>query len=158
MANKTLPETGARGTLNRPPGRPNSTQASSPSPAIDQGASQFRTEISTFITKIGPTQVLYGGSRIWAQITVTLETAGPACVGTKSNLTPVLSGKGILLETLVPKTFTIAKGDALYVAANSISRIKLEVQPVPWLEQLAGTLSGVGNAFSLLFQRLRGGK
>lgn len=142
--------------LNRPPGRPDGTIAKSPSPALEQGGTQFRTELSTFITKIGPTEILYDGTRIWAQVTVTLETAGPVAIGTKQNITPVLSGKGILLETLEPKTITIAKGDKLFIASNAISRVKVEIQPVPWLEQLAGTLSQVPAGFTALFARLRG--
>lgn len=154
MATRPPIKTAPRSTLNRPPGRPNPTQASSPSPALDQGGTQFRTELTTLITKIGPTELVYDGTRIWAQVTLTLETAGPVAVGTRANLTPVLSGKGILLETLVPKTFTIAKGDKLYMASNAVSRIKFELAPVPWLEQLAGTLSRVADGFVSLFSRL----
>lgn len=154
MPPRNIRRASSQSTLNRPPGRPDSTQATSPSPALDQGGSQFRTELSTFITKIGPTETLYDGTRIWAQVTVTLETAGPVAIGTRANITPVLSGKGILLVTGVPKTVTIAKGDKLYVASNAISRIKLELQPVPWLEQLTGTLSGVGQVLVNIFTRL----
>jgi hypothetical protein len=95
---------------------------------------------------------LYSGDRTWARITVTLETAGPVAIGTKANITPVLSGKGILLRTGVPKTFDIAKGDNLYIASNAVSRLSLEIQPLPWLEQMAGSISMVADAIVKLLQ------
>ena len=56
---------------------------------------------------------------------LTLENAGPVAVGTMSAITPVLSGKGELLETDVPRTFYIAKGTRLYIAATGVNRVKL---------------------------------
>src|SRR4029077_14352506 len=99
--------------LNRPPGRPNPRIATAPSPADQQGGGQFRTDLSTFFTKPGPSEKIYTGDRTWARVTVTLQTAGPVAIGTKATITPVLSGKGILLQTGVPKSFDIAKSDNL---------------------------------------------
>jgi hypothetical protein len=73
-------------------------------------------------------------------VILTLETAGPVAVSTKQQILPVLSGKGQLLETGVPLRFELAKGNRLWVATTSLNRIKVTVQPLPWLEQLAGLL------------------
>ena len=85
--------------------------------------------------------MLYNGDRMWARVILTLETAGPVAVGQSSQLQPVLSGKGQLLETGVPTPFTIAKGNRLYIAATGVNRVKVVVEPFPWLEQLTGLLN-----------------
>jgi len=114
-----------------------------PSPS----ASDNRTLATTYFTK-GPvngesTPILYNGDRLWAKVTVVLETAGPVAVGTAANLTPVLSGKGQLLQTNVPREFWISKGTRLFVAATGVNRLALTIEPAAWLEQIAGFLSGV---------------
>lgn len=115
-----------------------------PSPTI--AGAELHTEIYTYFAKPpidGKTNILYNGDRQYAQVILTLETAGPVAVSTKQNILPTLSGKGALLETNVPLSFFVAKGNRLYVATSSINRIKVTVQPVPWLEQLAGLLGGI---------------
>lgn len=117
-----------------------------PQPIAEQtGAGDIRTSITTYFTKApqpgGETPVLYNGDRNWARVTVMLETAGPVVVGNASSLLPVLSGKGQLLTTNIPVTFTIAKGTRLYIQSTGVNRVRLEVAPVPWLEQIA---AGVG--------------
>jgi hypothetical protein len=113
-------------------------------PSGDAGAGNNRSQLSTFFTKVPvvgePTTVLYSGDRLWADVTLTLETAGPVAVGTASQITPVLSGRGALLETGTPLTFRIAKGSKLYIAATAVNRVKMFIQPVPWLEQITGLL------------------
>jgi hypothetical protein len=130
-----------------PPASTGRTVAQSPTPAMQSGHSEHRTQFSTYLTKVpvvgeGP-EVLYNGDRQWAKVILTLETAGPVAVGQYQNITPVLSGRGILLETDVPYTFTIAKGTRLYVAATSVNRIKVVVEPFPWLEPITGLIGGV---------------
>lgn len=113
-------------------------------PSADLGKGQNRTQAFTWFTKVPvpgeSTPILYNGDRLWTRLVLTLETAGPVAVGTSSSLAPVLSGKGQTLETGVPTQFTIAKGTRLYVASSSVNRIKVTVEPVPWLEQITATL------------------
>lgn len=116
-------------------------------PASTPGDSDNRTFIDTFFTKVPVagegTQIVYNGDRIWARVTLTLETAGPVAVGNQAGIAPVLSGKGQLLETDVPVTFNIAKGTRLYVAAAGINRVKRVIEPIPWLETITGLVGGV---------------
>lgn len=115
-----------------------------PSPTV--AGAELATEINTYFAKPvtdGQPQVLYNGDRQYALVTLTLETAGPVVVSTKQNIIPVLSGKGALLETNVPLQFYLAKGNRLWVASTSVNRIKVMIQPIPWLEQLAGLLGGI---------------
>jgi hypothetical protein len=111
-------------------------------PADTTGKSDTRTLIYTYFTKLPDvgesTPILYNGDRLWAEVTLTLETAGPVAVGTMSAITPVLSGRGELLETGVPRSFKIAKGTRLYIAATGVNRVKVEISPYPWLETLTG--------------------
>jgi len=112
-------------------------------PSATVAGAELATEISTFFARPptdGQLPVLYNGDRQYAQVILTLETAGPVAVSTKQQILPVLSGKGSLLETGVPLAFTLAKGNRLWVATTSLNRIKVTVQPLPWLEQLAGLL------------------
>jgi hypothetical protein len=126
----------------------NRNVAATPIPGYNPQTVETTTEIFTYLTKAatdGQSQVLYNGDRQYAEITLTLETAGPVCIGNKQNLLPVLSGKGELLETGVPRSICIAKGNRLWVAATGINRIKVEVKPFAWLEQIAG-ISAAGTA------------
>lgn len=122
-----------------------------------QGTSSNKTDVSTYITKVGETDVVYDGSRLWAKVTLTLETAGPVAAGTKQNLLPVLSGAGIVLDTDVPIAFTISKGNQLYIAANAVSRIKIQIESFPWVEQIAGTVAQVADAATSFVKKYIGG-
>jgi hypothetical protein len=125
----------------------NRTVAQMPKPADTTGGSENRTFVDTYFTKAPvdgePTEIIYNGDRMWAKITLTLETAGPVAVGNSSSITPVLSGKGQLLETDVPAVFFISKGTRLYVAAAGINRVKRIVEAVPWLETITGLLGSL---------------
>lgn len=119
---------------------PNPYVATAPKPQEEQGRAEVRTYVQTYFTKIAETQILYNGDRQWAKITLTLETAGPVAVGTAQKISPVLSGKGILLATNEPITITVAKGTRLYVVSTSVNRVKVMVEALPWLEQITGLL------------------
>lgn len=116
--------------------------AKAPAPA--SAFTSDRSKYSTFVTKppeIGGQPVtIYSADRLWADVTLVLETAGPVAVGDAPNLGPVTSGKGILLPTGVPLTFRCAKATKLYVLSTAVNRIKVMVQPVPWQEQITGLL------------------
>jgi hypothetical protein len=113
---------------------------------VTTGGAENRIEVSTYLTKAGGSFVLYNGDRMWARVTLTLKTAGPVAVGQHANLTPVLSGRGQLLETGRATFFDIAKGNRLYIAATGVNPVSMVVEAYPWLETLtglAGAASGV---------------
>lgn len=126
--------------------------AQAPRPASETGAVDGRTLLQTYFTSLPnigeDTPILYNGDRLWARITLTLETAGPVAVGTQSNISPVLSGKGQLLQTGVPLTFDIMKGTRLYILSTGINRVKYSTAPIPWLEMIAGLVGRVVNALA----------
>lgn len=122
----------------------NRTIGSAPSPSSTIAAAELKTEIYTYFARPpqnGQCAVLYNADRLQAKVTLQLETSGPVAVGTKQNILPVRSGKGTLLETGEPTFFYLAKGERLYVAATSINRIKVTIEPIPWAEQIVGLLS-----------------
>ena len=134
MAKSKLPQTtvGDRG------------QATAPLPAVTLGGGATRSKYSTFFTKVPvsgtQTATIYEGDRLWVDVTLVLETAGPVAVSDMATVTPVLSGKGLLLPTGVPLTFRVAKSNKLYIASTAVNRVKVMIQPVPWLEQITGVL------------------
>lgn len=122
-----------------------------PQPAHETGSVDGRTLIQTYFTSLPnvgeATPILYNGDRLWARITLTLETAGPVAIGTQSNIDPVLSGKGQLLQTGVPVVFDVMKGTRLYVLATGINRIKFVTSPLPWLEMITGLVAQLVSVF-----------
>ena len=120
------------------------TEASVPVPSAR--TPENTTEIYTYIAKPQPDrypQIIYNGDRQNARVTLTLETAGPCAVGNKQNIYPVLSGKGVLLETGVPLILTIAKGNRVWIASTAANRVKVEVQPIPWQEQIVAIITAI---------------
>jgi len=98
------------------------------------------TESYTYITAVyqgGEAPILYNGDRQWATLELVLETAGPVVVGTRSDITPIFSGKGRLLQTNVPYRVTIAKTSRLWIVSTSVNRVAVTIAPPPWLEQIA---------------------
>jgi len=117
-------------------------------PSATIAGAELGTDVSTYFARPpidGQLPILYNGDRQYAQVILTLETAGPVAVGTRQQILPVLSGKGMLLETGVPLSFFLAKTNRLWVATTSINRIKVVVQPIPWLEQFAGLLGQIAH-------------
>jgi len=125
----------------------NRTVAQTTKPAETSGHGEHRSQIVTYFTKIPvigqPPEILYNGDRMWARVILTLETAGPVAVGQQSQIVPVLSGKGQLLETDVPTAFTIAKGNRIYIAATGVNRVKMVIEPYPWLEAITGLIGAL---------------
>lgn len=132
----------------------NRTKPSVPQPSTDFGKGDNRTQITTYFTKpdVRPTPILYNGDRMWARVTLTLETAGPVAIGNMAEITPVLSGRGQLLPANTPMTFTVAKGTRLYIASTSVNRVKVTIEPMPWLEQLTGLAGQISQNILALFQ------
>jgi hypothetical protein len=112
----------------------------------DIPAATGRSEISTYFTRVGGSQLLYQAEG-WVRLRLLLSTAGPVSVGSRDDVAPVLSGKGITLPTDVEVTFSLLKGNRVFIAAASVNRVRVIIEPVPWGEQIATML---GNTVSLL--------
>ena len=79
-----------------------------------------------------------------------LEGAGPVSVGSRDDVAPPLSGKGILLPTNVEITFPLTKGNRIFIAASAVNRGRFIIEPIPWLEQIS---TMVGQLVSLMSTR-----
>lgn len=119
------------------------TTAQVRAPAATTGQSENKIQIRTYLTTPGPSVVLYNGDRMWARLTLTLETAGPVAVGEQSAIVPVTSGKGQLLQAGVPTVFNVAKGNRIYIAANGVNRVSVVIESYPFLETITGLLTAL---------------
>lgn len=123
---------------------PDRTKGTAPTPQPKLAAGDNRSQIDTYFTKVNApgdaVPIIYNGERLWARVRLTLETAGPVAVGNSAQITPVLSGRGQLLETGKETEFILAKGTRLYIASTSVNRVKRTIEPLPWLEQIVGML------------------
>jgi hypothetical protein len=132
-------------------------QTSNPPSENPSAGQNNRALVDTYFTKPTATgegiDTIYTADRLWAKVTLTLETAGPVAVGTMSNIVPVLSGKGQLLQPGVPHEFLIAKGSKLYVASTSVNRISRTIEALPWLEQIAATITAIGQGIMALLNK-----
>ena len=104
-----------------------------------------RADVYTYFTEAGETKELYSAEN-WVRIKLELQTAGPVAVGTSALLTPVLSGRGMLLGTNVPFEAYLPKGTRFYIAAGAVNRVNVTIEPVPWLEQISGEIGRVAGA------------
>lgn len=98
------------------------------------------TEIYTYFTEIGGTQLLLTAQE-WLRVRLTLETAGPVAVGTRQQIDPVLSGKGVLLPVGQEVEFVLPRGDRLFITAASINRVKFITEAIPWLQAITAEIS-----------------
>lgn len=106
----------------------------------------YRTEIYTYFTRAnGETELLYSAEN-WVRIKLTLETAGPVAVGTSANLSPVLSGRGRLLDTNTEFEAYVPKGTRVSIVSETVNRVSVTVEPVPWLEQLSNQQNAAASA------------
>lgn len=143
MSTNRIPRAGAM-MMPTPATRPNATIAT-PQPVSGGAQMDRQTEVFTYNTAVGfvtpgQTPILYNGDRNWAEVTLVLDTAGPVVVGTRADLQPIFSGKGWTLTTGEPITFTIAKGNRLYIFSSAVNRVKVQIAPLPWLEQITAEL------------------
>lgn len=106
-----------------------------------------RTEVFTYFTTPGPTTLFYSAEN-WVRLKMTLETAGPVAVGQRADLTPVTSGKGRLLDIADEFEVILAKGTRFYIAAGSVNRVSVTIEPIPWLEQISGEVNRVASAIA----------
>lgn len=118
------------------------------------------TDIYTYFTKPnGKSELLYSAEG-WMRMELTLETAGPVAFSTREAVIPVLSGKGVLLDPDgEPKKFTLSKGDRIFIGAESVNRVTVVIEPVPFLEQITLLIeSGFGGLKGIMGAAFRGRK
>ena len=116
----------------------------------------MHTNIFTYFTFVGGSRLLYSAES-WTKIRLRLETAGPVAVSTRQEITPVLSGKGILLPVGIPIDFNIPKGDRLFITAGAINRVTVFTEPGQDDPELAATVSSkIAAALGLLGRIGRG--
>ena len=115
------------------------------------------SDIYTYFTRptTGKSELLYSAEE-WVRIWLSLETAGPVAVSTRQEIVPVLSGKGILLDDQ-PREFLLPRGDRLYIAAESINRVKFQIEAIPYLEailrQMDAGFGGIKGVFAAALRR-----
>lgn len=107
------------------------------------------------VVQAGPTSVLLV-TESWSTVRLTLRSAGPVAVGTASELMPIASGKGVLLQTDEPYVTNLPGGTRLYVAAGAINRLNVTIEPIPWMEQVAFQLEQIRGAVAGAAEMLRG--
>lgn len=132
----------------------NRNTATVQAPSATVAGAELTTEIYTYLAKppvAGQLPILYNADRQQTQLILELEGAGPVAISTKQQILPVLSGKGALLKTGQRTPFYLAKGQRLYVAASSINRISVTIQPIPWLEQITGLLGRLVSTITSFF-------
>lgn len=112
-----------------------------------------RTEVFTYFTRPGPTQLFYSAEN-WVRLKMTLETAGPVAVGQRADLTPVTSGKGRLLDIADEFEVILAKGTRFYIASGSVNRVSVTIEPIPWLEQISGEVNRVASSIAAAAQTI----
>lgn len=116
----------------------------------------MHSEIYTYFTFVGGSRLLYSAES-WTKVRLRLETAGPVAVSTRQEITPVLSGKGILLPVGVIIDFNLPKGDRLFITAGAIHRVTLFTEPGQDDPELASTVSAkIASALGLLARIGRG--
>ncbi len=119
-----------------PPSEAERMLPSSKGSETPQQLQTYSTEIFSYFTEsTNETQLLYSAEN-WVKIKLSLQTTGPVAVGTKEQLTPVLSGAGILLDTGVEFEAYLAKGTRFYITSQTVNRVNVTIEPIPWLEQL----------------------
>jgi len=120
-----------------------------------------RTEIYTYQTvPDGRSKLLYSAEST-VRVKMQLINAGPVAVGQREDISPVLSGKGILLSPgdgpIVD--FVLTKANRLYIVSESINQVKFIVEPFPYLDdilyQLEEGFSSLRGIFGSFFRRNR---
>ena len=123
------------------PGQPNYAKFAPP-PLPTVKLSDTKTRMNTYFTKPGETSLLYSAEG-WVFVRLTLEDAGPVSVGMDQNITPVLSGRGVLLPTNIERHFTMTKGDRIFIAAEAINRVSFTIEPMG-ISAILGAIMSLG--------------
>jgi hypothetical protein len=96
----------------------------------------YSTEVYSYFTVPTTESDLLYSAESWVKMKLTLETAGPVAVGTAANITPVLGGNGRLLDTSEEWEVILSKGTRIYVTSQTVNRLSVTIEPIPWLEQI----------------------
>jgi hypothetical protein len=96
----------------------------------------YRTDVYTYFTVPSREPFLLYSAENWVKIKLVLETSGAVAVGTAAEISPVLSGHGRLLDTDEEYETSIAKGTRFYIASETVNRVSVTIEPIPWLQQI----------------------
>lgn len=109
-----------------------------------------KTEIYTIVTDgTGITRLVHTANT-WVKIRLRLENAGSVVVGTRQEIAPVASGRGILLTVNEDEVFELNKGERLYIASETVNRVKTFISPIPYLLRMTAVMEASLQAISNL--------
>jgi len=115
----------------------------------------IKTDVYTYFTAPGGTSLLLSLPH-WSLVTLRLESAGPVTVGTREDLRPVGSGKGRLLPSNEDVKIVMVPLTRLYISADSLQRVSVQVEPYPWLFEILTAIRSVPPALTSMLARLLG--
>lgn len=96
----------------------------------------------------GTKEVFPGIEARWTLARITLQTAGGnVVIGFRQDLNPPGSGKGRQLVVGELVEIYVPPGQRLYYASDSVQRVAVSIEPVPWLQQI---LLGMSELMTLL--------
>lgn len=113
--------------------------------ATPQSTIDNRADLYVLFTVAGGTRLLVSVPQ-WTKITLRLETAGPVSVGTREQLDPTGSGKGRLLPTNEDVIVNLGPNTRFYYAAESLQRVSVHIEAIPWLQAIHEAVKGVARA------------
>jgi len=108
----------------------------------------FKTDMYTYFTRPTGQTTLVFSAETWVKVRLLLETAGPVAVGWRENLGPVLSGQGRLLPTGQEVWFAMPPGQRLYFASNTVDRVSVVIERIPFGQQILHQISEVPGAIA----------
>ena len=128
----------------RPSSRPGSLE-----PAIEPSRrATGRINMYTYFTIPDGDQHRFYDAATWARVRLTLETAGPVGVSQRKDISPVLSGKSRLLPIGEEIEFDMTPGTRLYIVSDTVNRVSVVIQPIPWLETITAEIGRVGTTIA----------
>jgi hypothetical protein len=129
--------------------QPDAIQRSTPvtKETADLGTT-FKTDMYTYFTQATGQTTLVFSAETWVKIRLLLETAGPVSIGWRENLGPVLSGQGRLLPTGLEVWFAMPPGQRLYFASNTVDRVSVVVERIPFGQQILHQIGEVPGAIA----------
>ena len=111
----------------------------------------LKTDVYTFFTKSSGTTLLLSLPN-WSLVTLRLESAGPVAVGTIESLTPV-GTKGRLLPVNEDIKIVMVPLTRLFIAADSLQRVAVQVEPYPWLFEILNAVKALPSLLGRLLGR-----
>ena len=93
------------------------------------------SDFKTIFTSVDTTELQYSPVE-WTLVSLQLETSGPVVAGTKPEMAPIASGKGILLSAR-PRYFLLGPSERLYTLSSALNRVSMSAHTLPNLVTLA---------------------